>query len=250
MCFTDPPYNVKIEGFASGKGRVHHREFVKASGELSSQEFFKFLSKSLDVLRASCSQHALIYAFMDFRHVLELLAAGRALNLPLVNLCVWVKNNGGMGALYRSRHELICVFKAGAEAHRNNVELGRFGRNRSNVWDYPGMTAFGRERDELLSQHPTVKPVALVADAIRDVTRRGDLVLDPFLGSGSTLIAAEETGRACAGVELDPRYIDVAIRRWQKATGRDAVHVGTGRNYDDLANRAELDLVKRLDHGA
>ena len=248
VCFIDPPYNVKIPGFVSGKGRARHRDFVQGVGELSSEEFFEFLKKSLDVLKAASSQRALIYACMDWRHILELTAAGRVLELPLINVCVWIKPNGGMGTLYRSRHELVCVFKSGGEPHSNNVELGRFGRNRTNVWDYAGMSSFGCEREELLALHPTVKPVALIADALRDVSKRGDIVLDTFLGSGSTVIAAEETGRTCYGVELDPGYVDVSIRRWQQTTGRDAVHAATGRCFDDLASSPRI--VRRLAHGA
>jgi DNA modification methylase len=249
LCIIDPPYNVPIDGHVSGKGRHRHREFMQGVGELSSQEFFSFLKASLEVLRTSCSPRALIYAFIDFRHVLEMTAAGRALNLPLLNICIWVKPNGGMGALYRSRHEFVCVFKAGGESHTNNVELGRFGRNRTNVWQYPGMSSFGSERDELLAAHPTVKPVVMIADAIRDVTKRGDAVLDTFIGSGSTVIAAEETGRTCFGVELDPHYVDVAVRRWQNATGRDAVQAETGARFDDLAAARELQ-TRRLAYGA
>src|SRR6516164_15778 len=159
----------------------------------------------------------------------------------LKNLCVWIKDNGGMGSLYRSRHELIFVFKHGRNGHRNNVQLGRFGRNRSNVWHYPGANSFARHGEEgnLLALHPTVKPVALVADAILDGSARGDIVLDAFLGSGTTVIAAERTGRRCHGLELDPGYVDTAIRRWQAFTGDKARHAGTGRYFDDLAREAE-----------
>jgi DNA modification methylase len=174
---------------------------------------------------------------MDWRHVFELLAAGRQCNLDLFNLCVWAKTNAGMGSLYRSQHELICVFKAGASNHINNVELGRHGRNRSNLWTYRGLNSFGADRDELLASHPTVKPVLMIADAIRDVTRRGDPVLDTFMGSGSTVIAAEETGRVGIGVDLDPLYVDVAVRRWQAQKRRDAVHTETGETFDDRAKR-------------
>jgi DNA modification methylase len=180
---------------------------------------------------------ALIYACMDWRHVFELLAAGRQCNLDLFNLCVWAKTNAGMGSLYRSQHELICVFKAGASNHINNVELGRHGRNRSNLWTYRGLNSFGADRDELLASHPTVKPVLMIADAIRDVTKRGDPVLDTFMGSGSTVMAAEETGRVGIGVDLDPLYVDVAVRRWQAQKRRDAVHTETGETFDDRAKR-------------
>ena len=235
MCFVDPPYNLPIDGFVSGKGRIRHREFVQGVGELSAEQFNSFLVDSLTVLQRSSTDAALIYACMDWRHIFELIAAGRRCGLELFNLCVWAKTNAGMGSLYRSQHELICVFKAGGSRHINNVELGRHGRNRSNLWSYRGLNSFGAERDELLASHPTVKPVLLIADAIRDVTRRGDAVLDTFLGSGSTLIAAEETGRVCFGVDLDPLYVDVAVRRWQNYTKRDALLAGTNTTFDEVA---------------
>jgi DNA modification methylase len=246
VCITDPPYNLKISGFGFGKSRHGQGDFVEASGEMSKLEFYSLTHDWLKVLRSSSSQSALIYAFMDWRHILELLAAGSQLRMPLLNLCVWSKSAPGMGGLYRSQHELIAVFKAGSEPHRNNVELGKFGRNRSNVWatyDVPSV-----RKDELLGSHPTVKPVAMLADILRDCTKRGDLVLDPFLGSGSGLISAEETGRACVGVELDPYYIDVTIRRWQAITGRDAIHVATGQRFDDIAQR--LLTHTEISHGA
>ena len=237
VCFTDPPYNVPIAGFVSGKGRNQHREFVQGTGEMSPDEFTRFLAVALKVLQASSSPRALIYTCMDWRHVHELLDAGRQCDLGLYNICVWAKTNAGMGSLYRNQHELICVFKAGTETPTNNVELGRHGRNRSNLWTYRGFNAFGNEREVLLAAHPTVKPVTMVADALRDVTKRGGSVLDTFMGSGSTLIAAEETGRRCFGTELDPLYVDVAIRRWQIHTRRDAVHASTGELFCDRAER-------------
>ena len=236
-CFVDPPYNVPIAGFVSGKGQVQHREFVEGAGELNSEQFSRLLKQSLSVLKQSSCPSALIYACVDWRHLYELFDAGRENGLDLINLCVWAKTNAGMGSLYRSEHELICVFKAGAAKHLNNVELGRHGRNRSNLWTYRGMNSFGAGRDELLSTHPTVKPVLLIADAIRDVTKRGDVVLDTFLGSGSTIMAAEETGRVGVGIDLDPLYVDVAVRRWQSQTRRDAVHAETGELFDDRAKR-------------
>ncbi|HYZ41002.1 MAG TPA: site-specific DNA-methyltransferase, partial [Stellaceae bacterium] len=159
----------------------------------------------------------------------------------LKNVCVWVKNSPGMGSLYRSQHELVFVFKHGRNSHRNNVQLGQFGRNRSNVWHYPGANSFARcgEEGNLLALHPTVKPVAMVADAILDCSARGDIVLDAFLGSGTTVIAAERTGRRCYGLELDPAYVDTIVRRWQALTGDSAIHVGKGRRFDDLARHME-----------
>jgi DNA modification methylase len=178
---------------------------------------------------------------MDWRHAEELLAAARGVYGELKNLCVWVKDNAGMGSLYRSQHELVFVFKHGRNGHRNNVQLGQFGRNRTNVWQYPGANSFARcgEEGNLLALHPTVKPVAMVADAILDCSGRGDLVLDAFLGSGTTLIAADRTGRRCCGVELDPLHLDTTIRRWEALTGGSARHAASGRNFDDLACEAE-----------
>ena len=176
----------------------------------------------------------------------ELVAAGKEAYQSLLNVCVWVKNNGGMGSFYRSQHELVFVFRNGKEPHRNNVQLGRYGRNRTNVWEYPGINTLSKSGDEgnLLALHPTVKPVALVADALLDCSARGDLVLDAFLGSGSTLIAAERTGRCCYGIELDPLYVDTAIRRWQRYTGDHAVHAVSGKRFDDLAGQEP-----EADHG-
>jgi DNA modification methylase len=169
---------------------------------------------------------------MDWRHMTEALAAGASSGLDLLNLCVWVKTNGGMGSLYRSRHELVFVFKKGSEPHQNNVQLGRFGRNRTNVWNYTGANSFARRGSRRgLDLHPTVKPVLMVSDAILDCTQRNDIVLDPFLGSGTTLLAAERTGRRCYGIELDPLYVDAAIERWQRMTGRKAL-TGFGEAFD------------------
>jgi DNA modification methylase len=175
---------------------------------------------------------------MDWRHMGELIAAGRQVYESLLNLCIWVKNTGGMGSLYRSRHELVFVFKNGKGRHQNNVQLGRFGRNRTNIWEYAGINTLSRSGDEgnLLQLHPTVKPVALVADALLDCSSRGDMVLDAFLGSGSTLMAAERTGRSCRGIEIDPLYIDTAIKRWQRYTGDHAIDTATGKRFDDFAN--------------
>ena len=173
----------------------------------------------------------------------ELLAAGKQIYDELLNLCVWAKNSSGMGSFYRSRHELVFVFRNGKGHHRNNVQLGKFGRNRTNLWEYPSATTFSRQSDEgnLLALHPTVKPVALVADAILDCSARGDIVLDTFCGSGTTLIAAERVGRVCFGIEIDPLYADVTIRRWQKHSGDRAIHLATGKSFDDLAEGSEVD---------
>jgi DNA modification methylase len=244
VSFVDPPYNVPISGFVSGKGRNQHREFVQGTGEMSPEQFTTFLVASLKVLQTSSSPQALIYACMDWRHVHELISAGRQCALELYNICVWAKTNAGMGSLYRNQHELICVFKAGTETPVNNVELGRHGRNRSNLWTYRGFNSFGCDREESLATHPTVKPVAMVADALRDVTKRGGTVLDTFLGSGSTLIAAEETGRRCLGTELDPLYVDVTVRRWQTHVHRDAIHAATGELFCDRAEHLVADATE------
>ena len=240
IVFTDPPYNVPIAGHVSGHGKVTHRSFAMAVGEMSVAEFTDFLMQLCMHCRASSSEGSIHYYCMDWRHLPELLAAGNAVYTEFKNLCVWVKDNAGMGSLYRSQHELVLLFKHGTAPHINNVELGRHGRSRSNVWQYAGANSFARATDEgnLLALHPTVKPVAMIADALYDCSRRGDLVLDPFMGSGSTIIAAERTGRRCAGLELDPLYVDVAIRRWQRATGKDAVHVASGESFAIRENAA------------
>ncbi|HEV3175082.1 MAG TPA: DNA methyltransferase [Stellaceae bacterium] len=242
MVFTDPPYNVPIDGHASGLGAIHHRPFPMASGEMDKEAFTAFLSQACRNLAAFSADGSLHYLCMDWRHLDELLAAGRDAYGELKNLCVWVKDNAGMGSLYRSQHELVFVFKQGRGSHRNNVQLGQFGRNRSNVWRYPGVNSFARcgEEGNLLALHPTVKPVAMVADAILDCSARGDIVLDAFLGSGSTVIAAERTGRRCYGLELDPGYMDTIVLRWQALTGETACHAVSGGSFDDLAREAEV----------
>jgi DNA modification methylase len=237
MVFVDPPYNVPIEGHASGLGMIHHREFEMGVGEMNSSQFTSFLTLALSLLARHSADGAILFVCMDWRHMTELLAAGKASDLQLKNICVWVKHNAGMGSLYRSHYENVAVFKSGRGPHRNNIELGRHGRSRSNVWSYPGANNFGRATDEgyLLGLHPTPKPVRLVCDAILDCSARGDMVLDSFLGSGTTLIAAERTSRRCYGLEIDPLYVDTAVRRWQAYTGDRAVHAATGRRFDDIA---------------
>jgi DNA modification methylase len=213
-----------------------------ASGEMDKTEFTAFLRRACENLAAFSADGSIHYLCMDWRHLEELLTAGQNVYSELKNLCVWVKDNGGMGSLYRSRHELVLVFKHGRDGHRNNVQLGKYGRNRSNVWQYPGANSFARcgEESNLLALHPTVKPVSLVADAILDCSACGDIVLDSFLGSGTTVIAAERTGRRCYGLELDPGYVDTIIGRWQALTGGNARHVVSGRHFDDFASEAEV----------
>jgi DNA modification methylase len=242
LVITDPPYNVAIGGHVGGKGQIQHREFAMASGEMKPGEFVNFLGSVFELLVRFSTDGSLHYIFMDWRHATELLAAGNSTYARLINLCTWIKRNGGMGSFYRSRHELVFVFKNGTAPHRNNIELGKHGRNRTNVWEYGGINSFGRVTDEgnLLAMHPTVKPVQMIVDAILDCSARGDILLDPFLGSGSCLIAAERTGRVLRGIEIDPRYVDVAIRRWQRHTGGHAVHAASGDRFDDIAAKHEV----------
>jgi DNA modification methylase len=234
LVFTDPPYNVRIDGHASGLGRTRHREFVMATGEMGRAEFTDFLTRVCLQVKRFSQAEAIHFICMDWRHAGELLAAGNEIYPELKNICVWVKHNAGMGSFYRSQHELVFVFKTGTRSHRNNIQLGKHGRHRTNVWSYRATNDFGRSTDEgnLLQMHPTVKPVAMVADAILDCSSRGDLVLDPFLGSGTTLIAAERVGRRCFGIEIDPLYVDTIIRRWQAFSGDVAQHAVTGLAFD------------------
>ena len=241
MIFTDPPYNVPIDGHASGLGVIRHRPFPMASGEMDETEYTAFLAQACRNLAAFSADGSIHFVCMDWRHLDELMAAGREAYGELKNVCVWVKDNAGMGSLYRSQHEFVLVFKHGRGSHHNNVQLGQFGRNRSNVWRYPGVNSFARcgEEGNLLALHPTVKPVAMVADAMLDCSARGEIVLDAFLGSGTTVIAAERTGRRCYGLELDPAYVDTIIRRWQTLTGGSARHAVSGRSFDHLVAQAE-----------
>lgn len=235
MVFTDPPYNVPISGHVSGLGSVQHREFAMASGEMTSAQFTDFLTTVFGHLADFSVDGAIHFQCMDWRHIGEILAAGGSAYTELKNLCVWAKTNGGMGSLYRSAHELVFVFKSGTGPHVNNVELGKHGRYRTNVWSYAGANSFGTNRDAELAMHPTVKPVAMVADAILDCSRRRDIVLDAFAGSGTTLVAAHRTGRCGYGVEIDPTYCDVIISRMRETCGLDAVLGADGRSFDQVA---------------
>jgi DNA modification methylase len=215
--FLDPPYNVRIGGHAVSEGR--HREFAMASGEMSETQFRSFLADTLGAAARVSRDGAVHFVCMDWRHMDDVSEVGRAIYGERLNLCVWNKSNAGMGSLYRSKHELIFVYRVGAAPHLNMVELGKHGRNRTNVWDYASVNSLRGSRREDLALHPTVKPTGLVADAIQDVTRRGDIVLDLFLGSGTTLMAAERTARRFRGLDIDPAYVDVAIERWSARTG-------------------------------
>ncbi|HEX4893980.1 MAG TPA: DNA methyltransferase [Hyphomicrobiaceae bacterium] len=219
--FLDPPYNVKINGHANAKGR--HREFAMASGEMSGNEFRTFLAETLGAAASVSRDGAVHYVCMDWRHMEDVFAAAGHIYDDLLNICVWNKSNAGMGSLYRSKHEMVFVYRVGSAPHANMVELGKHGRNRTNVWDYPSVNSMAGSRREDLDLHPTVKPVAMVADAYQDVTKRGDLVFDMFLGSGTSLIAAERTGRRFRGCDIDPAFVDVAIERWHQLTGRQAL---------------------------
>lgn len=235
LIFTDPPYNVPIDGHVSGLGRTRHREFAMGAGEMSSQAFTDFLKQTLGNAAAAARDGAIAFVCMDWRHMGELLAAGQEVFSSLKNLCVWNKTNGGMGTFYRSKHELVFVFKIGSAPHTNTFGLGDTGRYRTNVWDYAGVNTIRSGRMDELSMHPTVKPVALVADAIKDCSRRGETVLDPFGGSGSTLIAAERTGRCARLIEFDPLYCDQIVQRYQGLIGKEAVLAGTNTGFEAVA---------------
>jgi len=217
--FLDPPYNVKINGHANAKGR--HREFAMASGEMNEAEFRSFLTETLNACAKISRSGAVHFVCMDWRHMDDVTASVDGVYNDLLNICVWNKSNAGMGSLYRSKHEMVFVYRVGDTPHVNNVELGKHGRNRTNVWDYPSVNSMRGSRREDLALHPTVKPVAMVADAYLDVTKQGELVLDIFLGSGTSLIAAERVGRAFRGLDIDPAYVDLAMQRWSDLTGKE-----------------------------
>ncbi len=245
MVFSDPPYNVKIQGNVSGSKRLAHREFAMASGEMTPLQFTDFLEASLSRMAAWSCDGSIHFICMDWRHMDELSAAGKAAFTELKNVIVWVKDNAGMGTFYRSRHELIFVYKNGTAPHINAFELGQNGRYRTNVWNYRGISSSTATAREELAMHPTVKPVALVADAIKDCSQRGGIILDPFCGSGTILIAAHKTGRRARAIELDPAYCDVAIRRWQAFAKDDAILVETGETFDQCAERRRLEASAR-----
>ncbi|SEO89048.1 ParB/RepB/Spo0J family partition protein [Salinihabitans flavidus] len=233
--FTDPPYNVRIKGHVRG-ARSGFDEFAEASGEMSREDFVAFLVDTSGAATAKLKPGGVLFACMDWRHVGEMTEALEALELELLNICVWVKTQPGMGSLYRSQHELVFVARRSGAGHRNNVQLGKHGRNRSNVWTYAGATGGRADADDDFTLHPTVKPIRMVMDALLDVTGPGDLVFDPFLGSGTTLLACERTRRRCFGVEIEPAYVDLAIRRWQEMTGGKATHAESGVPFDEIAS--------------
>lgn len=239
LIFTDPPYNVEIDGNVGGLGAVKHREFAFASGEMSPQEFTAFLTVTLGNAASVARDGAIAFVCMDWRHMSELMEAGSGVFTELKNLCVWNKTNAGMGTFYRSKHELVFVYKIGTAAHINSFGLGETGRYRTNVWDYAGANVVGAARDGDLAMHPTVKPVAMIKDAIQDCSRRGGVVLDVFAGSGSTLIAAENCGRSARLLEYDPHYCDTIIRRFETHTGEKARNVETGAGFEAYTAECE-----------
>jgi DNA modification methylase len=245
--FTDPPYNLRVRAIG-GRGRIQHPEFGFASGEMSQAEFRTFLSQTLGNASRVSAQGAVHFVCIDWRHISDLIEVGGELYGEMLNLVVWNKTSPGQGSFYRSQHELIGVFRVGEESHRNNVELGRFGRNRSNVWTYAGVNTFGKGRMEALAAHPTVKPVALVADALLDCSARGDVVLDQFVGSGTTILAAEKVARIAIGIEYEPRYVDVAILRWQRITKLEATLAGDGRSFEDISAVRAAEIQKDNPH--
>ncbi len=237
MAFLDVPYNVRVRS-VGGRGRTKHPEFAFASGEMSRPEYLDFLAGALRNCNRVSQDGAIQYVCCDWRHVTEVIEAGRLVYGEVLNIVVWIKSNAGLGSFYRSQHEFIVVFRAGKALHLNNIQLGRHGRSRSNVWAYRGVNTFGPGRMEELRSHPTVKPVALVADAMRDCTRRRDIVLDTFSGSGTVIMAAERIGRRAHAMDIEPRYVDIAIRRWQAFTGKDAVDSESGCTFDQLETEA------------
>ncbi len=241
LVLTDEPYNVPIAGHVTG-GR--HREFAMASGEMTDAEFLAFNEAWVAATLPCLCDGDVFGTFIDWRGCPTVQYAAVNLGLKPLNFVVWTKTNAGMGSLCRSQHELLPLFKKGSAPHLNNVELGKRGRWRSNVWTYPGASSLGSDARRGLEDHPTVKPTAMLEDALLDLTDRGDIVIDPFLGSGSTLIAAERTGRVCRGVELDPLYVDVIIRRYEAATGEAAILFETGETFQDLAARRPAETTR------
>ena len=238
MIFTDPPYNVPIDGHVSGLGRNRHREFAMAAGEMSATEFTAFLVETLGHAASVCSDGAIAFVCMDWRHLSELSEAGRTVFSQHKNVCVWTKTNGGMGTFYRSQHEFIFVYKIGDAPHINNFRLGESGRYRTNVWNYPGSSHPQSERASDLAMHPTVKPVVLVKDAMLDCSRRGGIILDIFGGSGTTLIAAERSGRTARLIECDALYCDLILRRYEHLTGRQGKLLSTGEDFETVSLRS------------
>jgi DNA modification methylase len=235
LVLTDEPFNVPNVGHVTSSG--HHREFAMANGEMSAEEFMAFNQAWMSAATSRLVDGGLMATFIDWRSIELVLACGRQLGLPLINLVVWAKSNGGQGSLWRSQHELLPFFKKNDAPHVNNIQLGRHGRWRSNVWTYPGASSLGSDSRDGLAHHPTVKPRALLEDALLDVTNRGDIVLEPFAGSGSTLLAADAVGRICRVIEIDALYCDLAIQRWQQETAQEARLSETGETFAQVGAR-------------
>ncbi len=244
LVFADPPYNVPVDGHVCKAGEHTHREFTMASGEMTSSQFITFLSEVFKHAVDHSLDGAIHFIAMDWRHVSEMVEMGRPLYSELKNICVWNKTVGGMGSFYRSKHEFIFVFKVGSSSHINNIELGRSGRYRTNIWDYCSPAKAKGVQQSISREHPTVKPVALVIDAIKDCSRRGEIVLDPFSGSGTTIVAAEKCGRHARAIEIDPLYVDLSIRRWQELTGFHATLESNGRSFTEVTAQREVDTEK------
>jgi len=243
MVITDPPFDVPIQGHVGGLGNTKHREFIMGSGELGPERFYKLLYKSIKRMKSSVQDGSLIYLFMDKNGLEALLRAGREAGLKLHSICIWAKQNGGMGSLYRSQHEFVVILKKGKAPHTNNVELGKYGRYRTTVWEYAGFNSFSKERQKLFHLHPTLKPVQMLGDAICDVTKRGEVVLDSFAGAGSTLIASEKMGRWSVSIELDPIYVDTILMRYRQEFGVEAIHAENGLSFSELARVREAETV-------
>jgi len=234
IVLTDEPFNVAVGGHVTGGD---HREFVMASGEMTNEQFLEFNHSWMEAVLPYLIEGGILGTFIDWRGLPIAHTAAIALGLAPLNLIVWAKTNAGMGSLYRSQHELLPLFKKGSVSHVNNISLGKRGRYRTNLWTYPGASSLGSDARKGLQEHPTVKPSVMLQDAIIDLSNRGEVILDPFLGSGSTLIAAENTGRICCGIELDPLYVDVTIRRWEQTTGIPARHAESKMDFAELAAR-------------
>lgn len=235
VIFTDMPWNIPIKGFASGLGKTKHQDFVQGAGEMSEDEFIAFACDFHELGAKHLVKGGMFYSCIDFRSVHIIMAAGMASGLRHLNTAVWNKGSGGMGMLYRNAHEFVVIFCNGQKPALNNIQLGKHGRDRTNVWSYPGANRKGSSANKALALHPTSKPTELVRDALLDVTKPGDLVLDMFMGSGTTIMAAESSGRRARGIELDPIYVDVIIKRWEQATGGTAIHAETGLSLAELA---------------
>ena len=240
MVFGDLPYNVPITGHVCGNGAIQHREFAMGAGEMTEEQFIAFMVEIFALLRKFSKDGSISMQCMDWRHGFEILTAARQVGYEYLNMACWVKHVGGMGSLLRSQHELVHIFKSGTAPHINNVMLGKYGRNRTNVWQYDGANSFSASRKGDLALHSTTKPVDMVADAIKDCSSRGGIILDPTAGAGSTLIAAEQTNRVARLIEIDPHYCDVIVRRWQNLTGKKAILASTEQSFDELRVQTEV----------